>query len=166
MWKMIYHRLAWSLFLMLSLCQALTTLPTQQRTIFFGSALIERPNRDDIVSPARITMRKQKAGDRRTRRRQRGETASELAPVVATVTTNPMMGAVWKSKSMIAGSPRTNVATPATTGGRGRSRKRTTLYQTLQHYHSSFLTPLSAEYEAEVSGQQRTVACFLAKLCS
>lgn len=126
------------------------TLLVRQPTAFLGSALgnNQRRSTDRRQYAATITMRKQKASDRRTRRRQRGEIAlEERSPVVATVTANPMQGTVWKAK-------KAGLATaepPASSGGRGRSRKRTTLYQTLRTYHGSFLNPLTAEYQAEVS---------------
>jgi hypothetical protein len=140
----------------------------RQPTVFMGSAVVERSfhtnNNDAYYSHGSITMRKQKASDRRTRRRQRGEIALDDAPVLAvtttttltTTTTNPMQNAAWKHKSgvmqsvQVAPTTAARRATPVTGGGRGRSRKRTTLYQTLQHYHSAFLHPLTAEYQAEV----------------
>lgn len=133
-----------------------------------------------------LSMRKQKASDRRTRRRQRGDIDLEEMPVgvlsAQTLTSNPMQSATWTAKSVLSSSLTTTLpvrnaasgyhssmysssprpATFATTaststtrggggGGRGRSLKRTTLYQSLQHYHASFLNPLTCEYQAEVS---------------
>lgn len=161
------------MIMMMSQCQGLifsskytgtSFVLTRQPTFFLGNAVIEHRGSCPCRSYSMLTMRKQKASDRRTRRRQRGEIALEetAMPVTATktVTTltakvNPMQNAAWKHKSGIAVAPLPTSASPqplgtSSSGGRGRSRKRTTLYQTLQHYHSSFVHPLTAEYQAEV----------------
>lgn len=92
-------------------------------------------------------MRKQKASDKRTRRRQKGVLVMEDEARV-TVTSNPMQNAQWKAKSGI--EPMNVVRTAVSPeGGRGRSRKRTSFYQMLQYYHASFLEPLTKEYESE-----------------
>ena len=98
-----------------------------------------------------IAMRKQKASDRRTRRMQRGgdNAAQEIIneSLQRTITNSPMGVADWKYKS------RGNFPQPprAKTGGRGRSRKRSNLYNSLSSYHNKFLGLLTAEYQAEVS---------------
>lgn len=153
-------------------CQGLTTslrhsafggrlILYRQSTSFLGNALVESSSYNDDLRTTPSTflvMRKQKASDRRTRRRQRGEIALEEAPVTAVATSlitanHPMQGAVWKAKSGVSGvrAAALQQQPPSTTsGGRGRSRKRTTFYQMLQHYHASFLNPLTSEYQAEV----------------
>ena len=97
---------------------------------------------------ASLTMRKQKASDRRTRRLQRGgdDIAQDMInqSLQRTITSMPMTQ--WNYKS------RGNVQQPSKekSGGRGRSRKRSTLYHSLSSYHSKFLNLLTAEYKAEV----------------
>jgi hypothetical protein len=106
-----------------------------------------------------MTMRKQKASDRRTRRMQRGG-GEELAlqetiqdNIIKTITSSPMDLAEWKYKRV-----GNSVVTPAAeqhqqhkAQGRGRSRKRQTLYNSLASYHTKFLRLLTVEYQAEVS---------------
>lgn len=94
------------------------------------------------------TMRKQKASDRRTRRLQRNDSVSTVARQ-ATATISPMETAVWKHRRVVAGQPLHDKRT-TTKKGRGRSRKRATQYQVLQHYQQHFLDQLTAEYKAEV----------------
>jgi hypothetical protein len=55
----------------------------------------------------------------------------------------------WKQKSAPS-KPVVN-ASLEKTGGRGRSRKRSMLYNSLSAYHNKFLHLLTAEYKAEVS---------------
>jgi hypothetical protein len=136
----------------------------RQPTTFFGNVLAERICNYDSATHT-VSMRKQKASDRRTRRRQRGEIALEEAPVQAaaasTLTTNPMTAARWKAKAGVSSSSSSSSGEQPSTvasGGRGRSRKRTTLYQTLQHYHASFLHPLTAEYQAEVCAMTSVIS--------
>ena len=99
-------------------------------------------------------MRKQKASDRRTTRRQRGgdELTQErikerLSEREVTITSSPMTKkGDWKLKRQ------GDVIDPrAKTGGRGRSKKRSLLYNSLSLYHNKFLNYLTAEYKAEVS---------------
>lgn len=109
----------------------------------------------------RLTMRKQKASDRRTRRRQRGledftDTNEALSAMLAsTFTVSPMkVEGSWKHKTGIAGnkgSNRNQFKQPQQhQGGRGRSRKRRALYNSLAFYHNHFLNLLTSEYKAEV----------------
>ena len=104
-------------------------------------------------------MRKQKASDRRTRRMQRGnaeDIAQSLIQENLVLTSSPMTKAGgWKQKkaTTILGS---SASKPAT-GGRGRSRKRATLYNSLSAYHNKFLQLLTAEYKAEVSRESMAV---------
>ena len=101
-----------------------------------------------------LEMRKQKASDRRTRRLQRGDIAYIEELVKSTnsyegaVTSSPMSGKSWRHKqthSMQAAGP------APVTGGRGRSRKRSALYNSLSLYHNKFLSLLTEEYKQEVS---------------
>jgi regulator of nonsense transcripts 1 len=89
-----------------------------------------------------LTMRKQKASDRRTRRMQKGE---DVAVDVSsrTITSSPMAAASWQHKKL---APTQRQQSRA---GRGRARKRSNLYNTLSSYHSHFLSLLTAEYRAE-----------------
>ena len=45
------------------------------------------------------------------------------------------------------------------TGGRGRARKRATLYNSLSSYHNKFLGFLTEEYKAEVRGKTEKNTC-------
>lgn len=90
-----------------------------------------------------LTMRKQKASDRRTRRMQRGEEVDGLSS--RTMTKSPMALAGWQHKKISTPSPER-----PRRHGRGRSRKRSNLYNTLSSYHGNFLNLLTAEYRAEV----------------
>ena len=96
-------------------------------------------------------MRKQKASDRRTRRRQRGQDLEETfipnKNGLITLTTSPMQGNAWTQRTAV----RMPKAQQQVTGGRQRSRKRSTLYNSLSFYHNTFLNQLTAEYQAEVS---------------
>ena len=97
---------------------------------------------------ASLTMRKQKASDRRTRRMQRGgeDVTQEviLENLRQTMTSSPMELAEWKYKK------RGVHPIKQKTGGRGRSRKRATLYNSLSSYHNKFLQLRTTEYQAEV----------------
>jgi hypothetical protein len=111
----------------------------------------EDSNRAKISGAASLSMRKQKASDRRTRRLQRGsdEIAQEmiLENLKNTMTSSPMESVgVWNQKG---GSISAQIKEK--TGGRGRSRKRATLYNSLSTYHNKFFTLLTDEYRAEVS---------------
>ena len=98
-----------------------------------------------------LVMRKQKASDRRTRRRQRGIlTQEEVGPL--TVTDSPMkVVGPWRGKAIQPNIVVGSSSSTTKTGGRGRSRKRSTLYNSLSFYHSKFLTLLTHEYQVEVS---------------
>lgn len=99
-----------------------------------------------------IIMRKQKASDRRTRRRQRGLiTEEDIGPL--TVTESPMRAVgPWRGKAVqpigLAGAPSSPSGKAV---GRGRSRKRSMLYNSLSTYHNHFLSLLTFEYQLEVS---------------
>ena len=134
-----------ALSLLLLSSQALTlTRRNGSTTTFFGSPFLP----SYIAEEARWTMRKQKASDKRTRRRQKGVLTLEEERVAVTTLTpnsNPLVHAQWQAKSLVA----TTTAIEAASGGRGRSRKRTSFYQRLHFYHTSFLNPLTREYESE-----------------
>mmetsp|Transcript_23448 Transcript_23448/g.65080 ORF Transcript_23448/g.65080 Transcript_23448/m.65080 type:complete len:1077 (-) Transcript_23448:2841-6071(-) len=108
----------------------------------------------EMSSSARgeITMRKQKASDRRTRRMQRGgeELAQDmirenLSRREVTITSSPMSKkGEWKQRRQ---GDRVDVQMKS--GGRGRSKKRSLLYNSLSLYHNSFLNFLTTEYKAE-----------------
>ena len=97
-----------------------------------------------------LSMRKQKASDRRTRRLQRGEeklTQDLIRDNLRnTITSSPMeMVGAWNQKQGLVPSQ-----IREKNGGRGRSRKRATLYNCLSSYHNKFFTLLTAEYQYEV----------------
>jgi len=146
-----------------------TTLSSIRSSAFHGGKVHLEPLPPTTLTTTRsvITMRKQKASDKRTTRRQRGEdlledagfvSASQVAlpPPSATLMTSPMLGNLWKLKH---GSEMQNVIHPAAVaaaaqpvagGGRQRSRKRSTLYNSLAFYHNSFVNQLTFEFKAEV----------------
>jgi hypothetical protein len=98
-----------------------------------------------------ITMRKQKASNRRTRRQQRGgkdlidELSSSSSIATASSLMTPIATDSWNHKS-ISSSPVDIQAVR----GRGRSRKRSQYYNSLSSYHSHFLKLITAEFLAEV----------------
>jgi hypothetical protein len=121
---------------------------------FHGAKLL---NQNDHWSLSRSgaaswTMRKQKASDRRTTRLQRGgeELAQELIveSLQKTIISSPMDLAEWKYKSR--GNAQALPMATEKTGGRGRSRKRSALYNCLSSYHSNFLQLLTDEFHVEV----------------
>jgi hypothetical protein len=137
------------------------SLSLSSSSSFHGTTLKHAIFTPSTVSGAgdMMTMRKQKASDRRTRRMQRGG-GEELAlqetiqdNIIKTITSSPMDLAEWKYKRV-----GNSVVTPAAeqhqqhkAQGRGRSRKRQTLYNSLASYHTKFLRLLTVEYQAEVS---------------
>ena len=110
---------------------------------FLGKSL---SHRQPAFNVATLTMRKQKASDRRTRRLQRGLLDKEEELNMETMTKSPMQSSQWCHKQST-----TLVESQVKAGGRSRSRKRSTLYNSLSSYHSHFLNLLTAEYKAEVS---------------
>lgn len=119
---------------------------------FYGARLEPRSQTArEYFSTSRsyLEMRKQKSSDRRTRRLQRGQIAysEELAKAtVGSVTASPMAGQSWSHKKTLSMQNSVQVS-----GGRGRSRKRSALYNSLSLYHNKFLTLLTEEYKQEVS---------------
>lgn len=92
-----------------------------------------------VTNDATFVMRKQKASDKRTSRRQRqGDTET----TTTTITRSPMQSAHWNAKTT------PNTVKPKT-GGRGRSRKRSNAYLILQHYQNQFVRELTLEYKTE-----------------
>eukprot|EP00554_Chaetoceros_debilis_P015028 CAMPEP_0194114400 /NCGR_PEP_ID=MMETSP0150-20130528/19997_1 /TAXON_ID=122233 /ORGANISM="Chaetoceros debilis, Strain MM31A-1" /LENGTH=959 /DNA_ID=CAMNT_0038804591 /DNA_START=208 /DNA_END=3087 /DNA_ORIENTATION=- len=101
-----------------------------------------------------MTMRKQKASDKRTRRMQRNqvlenENPLEIRPGMSPTT--PMDNGAWKHKRVTRSSlVNAGTATDVTPNrGRGRSRKRSAVYSNLSSYHTQFLELLTAEFLAE-----------------
>ena len=122
----------------------------------FASLVVSRQRRflchpvdaHPATGAASLTMRKQKASDRRTRRMQRGEdTVVDAQPIQSAMQliSSPMESAGWQHKKLHSKSPQRHTA------GRGRSRKRSNLYNSLSSYHGHFLSLLTSEYRAEVS---------------
>lgn len=108
-----------------------------------------------------ISMRKQKASDKRTTRRQREGVQAQLleAPPI-TLTASPMQGNSWRQK-VIPIDDYSNQDSNVPTGGRQRSRKRSNLYSMMARYHNSFLSALTLEYKAEVRRKKRRrLICF------
>lgn len=95
-----------------------------------------------------LTMRKQKASNKRTRRMQRNieieSTTSTVALRTATSEFSPIASGVWQQKSVTS----QNQVAPVSKG-RGRSRKRTAVYNNLASYHNHFLELLTEEFMAE-----------------
>lgn len=95
-----------------------------------------------------ISMRKQKASDKRTSRRQRE--GPQLLEKPITITASPMQGSAWAQKVISSIEDRANSdLSNAPTGGRQRSRKRSNLYNRMARYHNTFLSALTLEYKAE-----------------
>ena len=139
---------------------------------FHGTRVIHSPTMNNNQAAAGISnlvMRKQKASDKRTARRQRGiiddnnsnadGTATFTPPPLSTsssatqiLNSSPMTKSQWKDKKIemraagVGGNNNVNNG-----GGRGRARKRLKLYNSLASYHSTFLELISEEYQMEVS---------------
>ncbi|KAL7579834.1 hypothetical protein ACA910_004847 [Epithemia clementina (nom. ined.)] len=104
-------------------------------------------------------MRKQKASDKRTRRRQKGNLSEEEEYFSRpTLTQSPMQQrGRWNDKKSDSAayerssSPTSSASSSVTVsgGGRGRSRKRSAFYHSLSFYHDKFLSLLTDEYKAE-----------------
>ena len=131
------------------------SLRPSSTSTFHGSPLLvwKEENKDaDSDHRAQLYMRKQKASDKRTRRRQRGEVMDEPTITLPSVTTSPMnVQGEWKQKT----TTRSALLGKQVTGGRGRSRKRSMLYSSLSFYSNKFMHLLQAEYKAEVSTPER-----------
>ena len=130
----------------------------------FHGERLQLSNHDSRPSSSFIEMRKQKASDRRTRRMQRGgeELTQErirenLSRREVTITSSPMTKkGEWKLRRQ------SNLMDAQIKSGvRGRSRKRSLLYNSLSLYHNKFLSFLTTEYKAEVSqiGREKNRPC-------
>lgn len=99
-----------------------------------------------------LTMRKQKASDKRTTRRQRNQEAESLS-FTSTMTSTispvtPMELGAWNHKTIRNTFPTKSDTTVIKS--RGRSRKREALYNSLASYNNHFLELLTAEFLTEV----------------
>jgi len=99
-------------------------------------------------------MRKEKASDRRTRRRlqQQSDIISEEQP--STFTRSPMASAVWPHKTITSPARQQRKhhnGKKELGGGRNRSMKRYKYYNTVSDYRNHFLQLLTAEYKHEIS---------------
>ena len=100
-----------------------------------------------FLSRCNLVMRKQKASDKRTRRQQSSGRETEER---ATLTQSPMQRrGRWSEKGTTI-TPPVSSPSSASSGGRGRSRKRSLLYNALSFYHDKFMRLLTEEYKAEV----------------
>jgi len=160
------------LFAIAILClfyESYSLILSSSKSSFQGTLYQECRHSCNIKGPLRstnLTMRKQKASNKRTRRLQREGNTDQLnsldSSFSATGSRNknvfpsqniigsPMAGAVWDYKNIES----TSVSPKRVTGGRGRSRKRSNVYDSLSSYHTDFLRLLTAEYQAEVSHKQ------------
>ena len=137
---------------------------------FLGQPLIQHhgavPRNNGGGAATTLEMRKQKASDKRTRRQQRGDVVfSPDNLMTGSITSSPMNGKSWNHKqsswyqqqqqqqqgpTSVLPVPTTLTTHEASTGGRGRSRKRSALYNSLSLYHNKFLSLLTQEYKQEV----------------
>ena len=115
----------------------------------FTGKIVHHATPQSAVSANELTMRKQKASDKRTRRMQRNKVlieSSETQPLTAgSSLVTPMTKGAWTHKTVV----KNQFAQK--TGGRGRSRKRSIVYSNLSSYHNQFLELLTTEFIAEVS---------------
>lgn len=98
-----------------------------------------------------ITMRKQKASNKRTTRLQRGNDDNSQVSTMDSLSSlaTPTSTSSWNYKSV---SPALlKNASNMNDKGRGRSRKRSQYYSSLSAYHTHFLNLITAEFLAEVS---------------
>ena len=110
---------------------------------------VEASVKRSFVPRSYLVMRKQKASDKRTRRRQKGLVEVDDDFEKGVMTQSPMQErGVWKEKKKVTASR--SALAPSPTGGRGRSRKRSNLYASLSFYHDKYLKLLTQEYKAEV----------------
>ena len=123
---------------LLTSCQSLSL---SQKTSFGGRHVLHN---DPFHQCSLLTMRKQKASDKRTRRSQRGEVLESDLSSKSNLRSSPI-GKAWQYKSVDMRSPSNTVGY-----GRGRSRKRSQVYNNLSSYHSHFLDLITQEFLAEV----------------
>jgi hypothetical protein len=107
---------------------------------------------DTTVHSTSITMRKQKASDKRTSRMQKNHDTESFTDTIAlrtgTSPLTPMSTGQWKHKTVVV---MNQLESTGRLGGRGRSRKRSAVYSNLASYHGQFLELLTKEFLAEVS---------------
>ena len=142
------------LLLTLTILASSSALSLSSFSQFHGTSLQSfstKPQQQHHASgAASLTMRKQKASDKRTRRMQMGgdQIVQELIRdnLRQTLTSSPMQQTgEWNQKKQ-----QGEIQYKEKTGGRGRSRKRATLYNSLSSYHNKFLKMLTDEYNHEV----------------
>ncbi len=99
-----------------------------------------------------ITMRKQKASNKRTTRLQRGDDDNSQVSTMDFLSSlvTPTSTSSWNYKSVSSPALLKNVSN-LNEKGRGRSRKRSQYYNSLSAYHTHFLDLITAEFLAEVS---------------
>lgn len=138
---------------MLIRCTILASLLLQTDALSLGSStsfLGGKVSHRIVIDNGSLSMRKQKASDKRTRRMQRNqgvETITETLPMPGTSPLTPMAKGEWRQKTI---SIKNQFQANARTGGRGRSRKRSIVYSNLASYHNQFLELLTQEFLAEV----------------
>lgn len=107
---------------------------------------------DTTVHSTSITMRKQKASDKRTSRMQKNHDTESFTDTIAlrtgTSPLTPMSTGQWKHKTVVV---MNQLESTGRLGGRGRSRKRSAVYSNLASYHGQFLELLTKEFLAEES---------------
>ena len=139
---------------------------------FHGTQVITNPTQTTcnishrISNNNNLTMRKQKASDKRTARMQRGQidnsdvtftppplSSSSSSSATQILNSSPKTKNQWKNKKieLRAAGVSAGAQQQQKTGGRGRARKRFKLYNSLASYHSTFLELISEEYQMEVS---------------
>ena len=109
-------------------------------------------------SNAVITMRKQKASDKHTARKQRGLLEQDVNNDYSSYSRQILSSTTftkneWKDKKIELRSNNDIINTNNVKGGggRGRARKRYNLYNSLLGYHTTFLELIQREYRMEVS---------------
>lgn len=138
---------------MLIRCTILASLLLQIDALSLGSStsfLGGKVSHRIVIDNGSLSMRKQKASDKRTRRMQRNqgvETITETLPMPGTSPLTPMAKGEWRQKTI---SIKNQFQANVRTGGRGRSRKRSIVYSNLASYHNQFLELLTQEFLAEV----------------
>ena len=137
-------------------------LPSHGTSVFLGKRVTtsfffqtKATTRKRFSTRCELVMRKQKASDKRTRRQQLGGNEENAEDKFRALTQSPMQQrGQWNDKGKV---PVVSSSRTPTSGGRGRSRKRSTLYSTLSFYHDKFLTLLTHEYKSEVIIRFQTI---------
>jgi hypothetical protein len=110
------------------------------------------------LATSQLVMRKQKASDRHTARMQRGQTTLEPIEISTQIlSSRTFTKNQWKHKKIELRANGVDTNKNNVIGGRGRARKRLKLYNSLEGYHSKFLSWISEEYRMEVSMDAATV---------